>query len=62
MNMEFQGEVSPAELADRVASPAGMTREGLDILDRDSALKQLLIETLRATRDRGADLAQAAKG
>ncbi|HAU22617.1 MAG TPA: pyrroline-5-carboxylate reductase [Erythrobacter sp.] len=57
-----EGEVSPAVLADRVASPGGMTREGLDILDRDSALKQLLIETLRATRDRGTDLAQAAKG
>jgi pyrroline-5-carboxylate reductase len=53
---------APGELADRVASPGGMTREGLDVLDADRALERLLTETLRAARDRGAELAAAARG
>ena len=53
---------SPGKLADRVASPGGMTREGLDVLDRDRALVALVTETLRAARDRGAELAAAARG
>lgn len=53
-------ELSPGELADRVASPGGMTREGLNILDRDKALKKLLVNTLRATRDRGTELSRMA--
>ena len=52
---------SPGKLADRVASPGGMTREGLDVLDRDEALVALLTETLRAARDRGAGLAAEAR-
>jgi len=51
-----RAEVAPAILADRVASPGGMTREGLNVLDNDSALRRLLAETLRATRDKGAAL------
>jgi pyrroline-5-carboxylate reductase len=51
----------PAKLADRVASPGGMTREGLDVLDADGALVALLTETLRAARDRGAELAAGAR-
>ncbi len=47
---------SPGELADRVASPGGMTREGMNVLDENQALQKLLIECLRATRDRGAAL------
>ena len=53
-------DASPGELADRVASPGGMTREGLNVLDADDALVKLLVETLRATRDRGAELSQGA--
>jgi pyrroline-5-carboxylate reductase len=53
---------SPGELADRVASPGGMTREGLDVLDADKVLERLLTETLRAARDRGAELAAVARG
>ncbi|AWW74011.1 pyrroline-5-carboxylate reductase [Erythrobacter sp. KY5] len=49
-------DVSPGELADRVASPGGMTREGMNVLDADKALVRLLTETLTATRDRGAEL------
>ena len=48
--------VSPGELADRVASPGGMTREGMNVLDRGGVLNALLVECLRATRDRGAEL------
>ena len=52
---------APGELARRVASPGGMTQEGLDVLDRDHALVRLLSETLRAARDRGAQLAEQAR-
>jgi len=51
-------EFSPAELADKVASPGGMTRQGLNVLDSDDALVSLLTDTLRATRDRGAELSK----
>lgn len=51
-------EDSPATLADRVASPGGMTREGLNVLDADAALRRLLTATLAATRDKGAALSK----
>jgi len=51
-------DVGPATLADRVASPGGMTREGLDVLDKGAALRGLLTDTLRATADKGAALSQ----
>ncbi|KWV90626.1 pyrroline-5-carboxylate reductase [Erythrobacter sp. YT30] len=47
---------TPRVLADKVASPGGMTREGLNVLDENAALQRLLTETLRKTRDRGAEL------
>jgi pyrroline-5-carboxylate reductase len=52
---------SPAVLADRVASPGGSTREGLNVLDRDGALKNLLRETLAASARRNAEMAAAAR-
>lgn len=52
-------EASPATLADRVASPGGMTREGLNVLDEGAALRRLLATTLAATRDKGAALSHA---
>ena len=48
----------PGELARRVASPGGMTQKGLDVLDDDDALRALLRDTLRAARDRGAELGE----
>jgi pyrroline-5-carboxylate reductase len=52
---------SPGKLADRVASPGGMTREGLNVLDADRGLVTLVTETLRAARDRGAALSAQAR-
>lgn len=51
-------DVGPATLADRVASPGGMTREGLNVLDQNQALRRLLTDTLRATADKGAALSK----
>jgi pyrroline-5-carboxylate reductase len=51
-------DAPPATLADRVASPGGMTREGLNVLDEGAALRRLLTRTLAATRDKGAALSQ----
>lgn len=51
-------EHSPGALADRVASPGGTTRKGLDVLDADDALARLVRATLTAARDRGAEMAR----
>lgn len=53
-----QAGEAPAILADRVASPGGMTRAGLNVLDKDERLLELLTETLRAARDRGEQMAR----
>ncbi len=60
--MAATSDQSPAVLADRVASPGGSTREGLNRLDRDGALENLLNETLAASRDRNVALAAEARG
>ncbi|MBV1917551.1 MAG: pyrroline-5-carboxylate reductase [Sphingomonadaceae bacterium] len=52
----------PGELADRVASPGGTTRAGLDVLDADAAVVTLVEATLRAARDRSAEMAREARG
>lgn len=55
-------DVSPAVLADRVASPNGSTRKGLDVLDADDALKKLMRATLTASARRNAEMAAEARG
>lgn len=52
----------PGQLADRVASPGGTTRAGLDVLDADGRLQMLIEDTLRAARDRSAEMAAEARG
>jgi pyrroline-5-carboxylate reductase len=54
-------DAPPATLADRVASSGGSTREGLNVLDRDAALRALVTDTLRAATRRNAELAAAAR-
>jgi pyrroline-5-carboxylate reductase len=49
---------TPADLARRVTSPGGTTAAGLAVLDSDAALNILMTDTLRAARDRGAELAK----
>ncbi len=52
---------TPATLADRVASPGGTTRAGLDILDLDEALERLVRETLEAGFRRSLEMAEEAR-
>lgn len=58
--MAARAAASPATLADQVASPGGMTREGLNVLDADDRLLTLLTDTLAAARDRGEAMARGA--
>ena len=57
-SMAAQANDSPAVLADKVASPGGMTRQGLNVLDADDRLLRLLTDTLTAARDRGEEMAR----
>lgn len=54
-------DVSPAILADRVASPGGSTRKGLDVFDADGALAELVTAVLAAATRRNAEMAAAAR-
>jgi len=51
----------PGELARRVASPGGVTQAGLDVLDEGEAMRVLIEATLRAARDRSAEMAAEAR-
>jgi pyrroline-5-carboxylate reductase len=51
----------PGELARRVASPGGVTQAGLDALDEGDSLRLLVEKTLRAARDRSAEMAAEAR-
>ncbi len=60
--MATTADAAPATLADRVASPGGSTREGLNVLDADDALQRLMIDTLAASARRNREMAAAARG
>lgn len=53
--------LSAGELADRVASPGGSTRAGLNVLDDGAALARLLAAAMTASRDRNAEMAAEAR-
>ncbi len=55
-----RSDAPPGELADRVASPGGSTREGMNVLDADDALIKLATATLDAARRRNIELARMA--
>jgi len=52
---------TPHALAERVASPGGMTRKGLDVLDADAALDRLVAGTLAAAVARAREMAADAR-
>jgi len=54
-------EESPHALAERVASPGGSTRRGLDVLDEDGGLVPLIRNTLTAAVLRNRELAEASR-
>ena len=59
--MAIGADASPAVLADRVASPGGSTREGLNVLDAGDALQRLMTDTLAASERRNREMAAAAR-
>lgn len=58
----LRSPLAPGELVAQVASKGGMTQAGLDVLDSDGQLAAIFTDTLRAARDRGKELADAARG
>jgi pyrroline-5-carboxylate reductase len=52
---------SMEDVARRVASPKGTTQAGLEVLDRDGALDQLIGSTIDAAAARGVELAEEAR-
>ena len=56
-----QSEHDPGKLADMVASPGGVTRKGLDVLDKDDAMVRLMTDCLRAARDRSVEMSEEAR-
>jgi len=52
---------SPAQLAERVASPGGMTRQGLDVLDDGHALRRLVHATVDAAARHSRKMGAAAR-
>lgn len=60
-DLASQSDENPGILADRVASPGGSTRKGLDVLDENDALAELVRLTLEAATRRNREMAEEAK-
>ncbi|MFN2259139.1 MAG: pyrroline-5-carboxylate reductase [Parasphingopyxis sp.] len=60
-SMAAGSDLDAGALADRVASPGGSTRKGLDVLDADGALDRLVAATLAAAKRRNEEMAAEAK-
>lgn len=56
-----RAEDSPGTLADRVASPGGVTRKGLDVLDAEGRVNLLMKDVLKAAMERNREMADEAK-
>jgi pyrroline-5-carboxylate reductase len=59
--MAVTNQESMDAVAKRVASPRGTTQAGLDVLDHDHVLDELVALTIDAAARRGAELAEEAK-
>lgn len=51
----------PGTLADQVASPNGVTRKGLDVMDADDRVNQLLHDVLKAAMERNIEMVEEAR-
>jgi pyrroline-5-carboxylate reductase len=56
--LAHQSPETPAELAERVASPGGTTRAALNVLDADDALERLVADAIAAAARRSIELGQ----
>jgi len=56
--LAHQSPESPAQLAERVASPGGTTRAALNVFDADDALELLVAEAMAAAARRSVELGQ----
>ncbi len=56
-----RSDKEPGALANQVASPNGVTRKGLDVMDREERLNDLLHDVLNAAMKRNMEMAEEAK-
>ena len=56
-----QSDDDPGTLADKVASPGGVTREGLNVMDADGRVNSLLFDVVKAATERNREMAEEAK-
>jgi pyrroline-5-carboxylate reductase len=60
-NLASGADETPGQLADRVASPGGSTRAGLNVIDEGRPLDRLMTDVLTASARRNEEMAQAAR-
>ncbi|VAW03029.1 Pyrroline-5-carboxylate reductase [hydrothermal vent metagenome] len=59
--LAVRSDEDPGTLANQVASPNGVTRKGLDVMDNDERLNALLYDVLNAAMKRNMEMAEEAK-